>query len=761
MMSLLLLLIGGLALLAIIPLARYAESRVWRARLMAYELHVPSGLSVDQVANWLNTVQATTHAAQYSLLPLPPVGLELVATSSGIHFYLFVVRQSADKILAGLRASLPGVRIEELPQASIVARPTFQVAAELTMTNHSRPLAYERAEQSARSLLASLSPVVENSEIHIQWLMVSAGTPKPIPSSAVAANDAHPLHSGNSGLFQDSDAVRAARMKQASPLLHASCRIGVVAPNRAMAYALLGRVWGNYHALNAPGVRIVRRWLPTRIVAKRLTNRTLPLIHWPLLLSTREAVGLVGLPIGDIHLPGLTLSSSRQLPPARHMPKVGQVIALSNYVGTMGQPLALTAEDRTRHTYIVGPSGSGKTVLLTNMILNDIASGHGVFACDPKGGLIHNVLARLDDAARERIIVLDASKRDHPIGLNILGGATSEAGRELVVDSVLHAFREIWSAFWGPRTDSILRAALSSLAAVPAMDGSTMTICEITPLLTNPSFRRYVTTHPKLPPQFRDYWQRFNNLSENEMAQHIGPVLNKVEAFTQRTAIRLMLGQSKGISFEQLFRERKVVLVNLAKGELGSETGNLLGALIISELWRATLGQVRVEPTHRPFAFAYIDEAQDIVRLPLSMADMLAQAREFKLGLCLANQYLAQLPETVRAAVLGTVKTQIAFAVEHDDARLLAQRFAPLTADELMGLPAFELAMRPCVGAQTLVPVTGVSLPLDEPRLDPQEVAAQSRGTYGVERAVVEAALHSRMQAPARRAGGFGMEAAS
>jgi|GEM_PF-6971498 len=386
MMSLLLLLVGGLSLLGTILLARYFESRAWHSHLMAYELHVPSGLSTDQVANWLNTVQASTHAAQYSLLPLPPVGLELVASSNGIRFYLFVVRQSAAK---------------------------------------------------------------------------------------------------------------------------------------------------------------------------------------------------------------------------------------------------------------------------------------------------------------------------------------------------------------------------------------TLTICEIAPLLTNPNFRRYVSTHPKLPPQFRDYWQRFNNLSENEMAQHIGPVLNKVEAFTQRTSIRLMLGQSKGISFEQLFRERKVVLVNLAKGELGSETGNLLGALIISELWRATLGQVRVAPDQRHYAFAYIDEAQDIVRLPLSIADMLAQAREFKLGLCLANQYLAQLPETVRAAVLGTVKTQIAFAVEHDDARLLAQRFAPLTADELMGLPAFELAMRPCVRAQTLTPVTGVSLPLAEPRLDPQEVAAQSRATYGVERAVVEAALRSRVQAPARRQGGFGLEATS
>jgi hypothetical protein len=230
------------------------------------------------------------------------------------------------------------------------------------------------------------------------------------------------------------------------------------------------------------------------------------------------------------------------------------------------------------------------------------------------------------------------------------------------------------------------------------------------------------------------------------MAQYIGPVLNKVEAFTHRIPIRLMLGQSHGVNLEDIFRERKVVLVNLAKGELGTETGNLLGALVISELWKATLARVRVPLEKRRPCFAYIDEAQDIVRLPLPIADMLAQARGFKLGLTLANQYLFQLPEAVRQAVLGTIRTQIAFAVEHDDAKILEKRFAPLTADDLSGLHAFELAMRPCVGAQTLAPVTGISLPLDEPTTNGQVVAQASRTRYGRPRADVEAAQRARIE---------------
>jgi hypothetical protein len=206
-----------------------------------------------------------------------------------------------------------------------------------------------------------------------------------------------------------------------------------------------------------------------------------------------------------------------------------------------------------------------------------------------------------------------------------------------------------------------------------------------------------------------------------------------------------MLGQSEGVNFEDMFRRGKVILVNLAKGDLGEETGNLLGALVISELWKATLARVRVPSEKRKPCFAYIDEAQDIVRLPLPIADMLAQARGFKLGLTLANQYLSQLPEAVRNAVLGTVRTQIGFAVEYDDAKILEKRFSPLTADDLSGLPAFELAMRPCVGAQTLAPVTGVSLPLDEPITDGPAVAKASRQRHGLPRADVEAALQARI----------------
>ena len=755
----LLLLLGGLLIPAVIVLARAMDAQHWQQSLVAFQLHPPATLSVDEVSAWLANIAAVTHPMRFALLPLPPICVEAVSTANGVSFYVLVAKHAEAQLLSGIRATMPGCRLTEAPEY-LTQQPRFQVAAELTMTSHERQLAVERIETASATLLAALQPVNGSSEIRLQWLFTSAGTPAPVPTPQ-ASNERDLAWSWENTLPHDAEAVQSLRAKYRDALLIGVARAGVVATTKTQAWALFGRVWNNWHGLNAPGVRLQRRWLPSSIITERMTKRAMPVVRWPLTVSAKEAAGLLALPMGTAMLPGVALGTARQLPPSPRLPRTGQVIALSNYPGMTDRPLALTAEDRTRHCYVVGPSGSGKSVLLTRMILNDIQAGYGVFACDPKGDLISSVLARLDDGAAERVIVLDASKREQPIGLNILGHAPTEEARELVVDNVLHIFREIWESYWGPRTDQVLRAALTTLVNTRGADSSAMTICEVVPLLTNPTFRRFVTAQASLPLHLKEYWQRFDSLSENEMTQYVGPVLNKVEAFTHRVPIRLMLGQAEGVNFTDIFRSRKIVLVNLAKGDLGAETGNLLGALVVSELWKATLARVRVPLEQRRPCFAYIDEAQDIVRLPLPIADMLAQARGFKLGMTLANQYLSQLPEAVRAAVLGTVRTQIAFAVEYDDAKILEKRFAPLTSDDLTGLHAFELAMRPCLGAQTLAPVTGLSLPLDERTTNGAVVAEASRNRYGLPRAEVEAGLRARVDAVAstpagrRRRGGM------
>src|SRR6185437_12609285 len=133
--------------------------------------------------------------------------------------------------------------------------------------------------------------------------------------------------------------------------------------------------------------------------------------------------------------------------------------------------------------------------------------------------------------------------------------------------------------------------------------------------------------------------------------------------------------------------ERRILLVNLAKGTIGEETAALAGSLLVAALWQAVLGRVSVPSSDRHPFYLFLDEFQDIVRMSESLPDLLAQARGLGIGAVLANQYFKQLPEAVRLAVLGTVRSQVAFQVEHDDAQLLEQRFAPaLSASDLKGL---------------------------------------------------------------------------
>jgi hypothetical protein len=228
-----------------------------------------------------------------------------------------------------------------------------------------------------------------------------------------------------------------------------------------------------------------------------------------------------------------------------------------------------------------------------------------------------------------------------------------------------------------------------------------MTLCELVPLLTEPSFRRFVVNQPGMPDVVRAYWQRYDAMSEGERQQTNMPLLHKVEAFTSRTPIRLMLGQSAGFDFADVFRQRKTVLISLAKGSLGTETANLLGSLLVMLLWQTTLARVAVPAAQRRPVFAYIDEAPDLMRLPIPLTDMVSQARGLGLGFVFAMQFIAQASQTIRAALLGTVRTQFSFAVEREDAVLLAQRFAPLTAEDLQGLEQFEAAFRACLGGVT------------------------------------------------------------
>jgi hypothetical protein len=748
MLTALIVLAGGLAVFAVVLAARWLEALSWRSSLLAIELHVPYGLEIGDIARFLGTVAAATHPHRLSLVPEPPVVLEVLADEQGIRHVLLVPRALRDTVLGGLRAALPGVRVSDLP-GYLADRPRLTVATEAVQTSQRRQMGVERASATATAVLATLQPLGEGERVVVQWIVTGAGTPAPVPSITKGHKQELPSWLAGEEVV-DGETVRSARAKQQDLMLRAVLRVGVQAPDAKRANAILTRVWSQHRGENSPGVVLNRRWwLGSGWAASRLASLRVPVTTWPLLVSTAETAGLLPIPVGEVALPGVALGLARQLPPPPGMPSIGVQVGISNYPD-MSLPLRLAVADRLQHLHVLGPTGVGKSTLLANLIVQDIAAGYGVVVIDPKSDLVAEVLARVPQHRVGDIIVADAAATERPVGFNILRAGKDEQSRELVVDHVIHIWHELYKDFWGPRSEDVLRGALLSLINTRGANGESFTLIETPELLTSAPFRRFVTEQDGVPEALASFWAWYRGMLPGDRLKVIGPILNKLRAAVLRTPIRLMLGQFGGLDLARVLAERRVLLVPLSSGTLGAETAGLLGTLLLAALWQAVLGRVTLPSSERHPVFVFVDEAQAVLKLPVDLADMLAQARGMGVSFTLAHQHLGQIDDKqVKSALLGTVRSQVVFQAMREDAAALAPSYAPrLTADDLMGLARWEFAMRPLVDGQTLAPLTGTTLPLPSAIRDGAALAGASRERYGRPRAEVESALQARGQAP-------------
>lgn len=714
--------LGIVAILTLIAVTavcgdRYLSWHGWRRALVAYTVRFPAGISPETVADMLAVVSGSARKH--------PVVIETYADSRAITHHLLVTAKSAPATVGRLTVAIPGIRITAEPEYLVNDR-SHVTAVELRTSRTRKPLSTSRPEASLAALLASLYPLGKDESVQVQWIFRGSRYLPPSDDETDARDVAH---------------------KQDSPLVEAVGRVGVTASHSGRARMLIAGVVGAVGIINAPGVSLTVRRVSSAVVARRVSRRMTPWTIWRTVLNVDELAAALGVPIGDITVPGLQTGTARQLPPPPTLPRKGTVIGLSNYPGMTTRPIALRDDDRLRHMLAQGPTGVGKSTLIARMALQDITRGHGVIVIDPKSDLIDEILSRIPESRIDDVVVVDAANIDHPIGFNLLAAGRGIHERELVVERVAHVLAQVWQASWGPRTADVVRACLLTLTNVRVPDGSAYTLTEIPALLTDPQFRRSLLARGHIPESVREFWAAYESMSDGERAQVIGPTMHRIRQLTTRTALRLMLGQTGGIDLSILFRERKIILVPLAKGVIGTDAAHLLGSLLVAFLWQETLRRAKIPADRRRPTFAYLDEFQEFLHFGTGeeLADMLAQARGLGLGLILGYQYLGQLSPAVLAAVLGTVRTQLVFQTEYDDARKLAARFAPLTIDDLCNADAYEWAVRPCVGGQTLRPVTGLAFPLDERLRDPAELLDASALRYGMPSADVETARMARI----------------
>lgn len=351
------------------------------------------------------------------------------------------------------------------------------------------------------------------------------------------------------------------------------------------------------------------------------------------------------------------------------------------------QVFGIKRPDRLGHIYAIGRTGTGKTTLLLNMAVTDLVKGEGVAVIDPHGDLAETLLHYIPYNRISDTVYFDATDAQYPLAFNPLHGCPPSR-RDQVASLLVSSFKKIWSDSWGPRLEYILRYALLTLLEYPGA-----TLLDIQPLLTDQVFRAQVLSMVTTT-RVRQFWfTEFDRYPVSLRTEAISSILNKTGVFLQ-SPLRQIVGQPHNdVSLEAVMRERKILVVNLAKGIIGEEASAILGSLLISFLQLAATARAKLEPSRRHPFYLYVDEMHSFVTL--SFASILSECRKFGLGVFLTHQYLEQLDERIRAAVFGNVGTLIVFQLGARDAACLAREMAPVFSEkDFLNLPRYAVYLR-------------------------------------------------------------------
>ena len=656
--------------------------------------------------------------------------------------------RAGERLVSVVRELVPGCRVSRG-----FSRRTVDQAVVVSARPIGAGLATERLSAVVRAVLAALATTAEGEELVVQLQLGRRFSPQALgrvePQGWLELLGLVPIPSlsGERG--------RRMRAQVGRHRAAASLRLGVRAASPLRQRVLLQGLLGALRLVEGPGVRLrARTEHPARLDAVRRPWRA------GLELGAGEIVAMVGWPVGEGALPATPSAHPRvlALPQARET----QRAFASGVADQSGERLGISISDALYHTVLLGPTGAGKSTALAHLALADIHAGRGVLLIDPKTDLVADILARIPEQRRDDVVVIDPTS-SRPVGINPLArtqaahGAASPSAQggqsvaaalpgtsspELVADTVLATLKGVFAESWGVRVEQVLSAALVTLARTPGA-----TLVDLPLLLTNTAYRqRLIAASGADPLGTGQFWAAYEALSEAQRQQWVGPVLTRLQPFLIRPHLRATLGQAApSFDLGEVFTQRRIVLVSLNKGVLGAESARLLGSLLVGQLWPLILARAAVEPSRRHVVSVFIDEVQDYLSLPGSLADALAQARSLGTAFHLAHQYRGQLPAALKAGIDANARNKIIFSLSAADAAELARQAIGLEAADFQLLPRFGVYARTMHHGRENPWCQATTLPPTPPTQDALALRASSQARYGQDAAQVEAALLARI----------------
>lgn len=403
-------------------------------------------------------------------------------------------------------------------------------------------------------------------------------------------------------------------------------------------------------------------------------------------------------------------------------------------------PFGIKAKDRDRHMYVIGKTGMGKSTLLENMAIQDIRNGEGLAFIDPHGGTVERLLDYIPENRIKDVVYFAPFDLEHPIAFNVMEDVGYDK-RHLVVSGLMATFKKIWVDAWSARMEYILTNTLLALLEYPGA-----TLLGVNRMYTDKEYRKKVVENIK-DPVVKDFWTKEFAIYTDRYTQEATPAIqNKVGQFTGNPLIRNIIGQPKSsFDIRTMMDERKILIMNLSKGLVGETNMRLLGSMLTTRIFLAAMSRANLpgpELAKLPHFYFYVDEFQNFANE--TFAEILSEARKYKLNLVIAHQYIEQMEEEVRDAVFGNVGTTVVFRVGPFDAEVLETIFMPkFTKEDVVALDKRQVYLSLMIDGVGSAPFSAVTIPpIEPPPLSyREEVIASSRAQFTAPRATIEKAI--------------------
>ncbi|MEK7535159.1 MAG: type IV secretion system DNA-binding domain-containing protein [Patescibacteria group bacterium] len=705
----------------------------------------------------------------------PHLSFEIVSKSKTINFYTYVPTELRDFVSSQIFAQYPTVEINEIPSESdyTLLGEEKQIAA--TELDLKKPTAFpiktfQNFEVDPLSSIAGvLSSVSEHEEIWVQvlikpieddWQDLGKDEIKKIkePFKSLGLWDLAKTelktmlfdltkHTviGPPGEEKKKDdkkkedkenvenaAVKAIEEKITKLGFATNIRVLAAANDEYLARAKLEQVVGAFKQFNTINLNafIAKDITNDRQAHQLFSSRTFG--ESSMIFNITELASIYHYPSETVATPTIAWAGSKKGEPPANLPLEHVVpadeltiFAQTNFRNEV-KKFGIKKKDRRLHMYIIGKTGTGKSTLMENMIIDDINEGRGMAVVDPHGTLIAHVLDFIPESRLRDVIYFNPADREFPIGFNLLENVDPEQ-KNIVASGVVGIMEKIFGEIsWGPRLEYILRNVILALLEYP-----NSTFMGIMRILTDSAYRRIVVNEVR-DPVIRDFFiNEFEKYDPKFRTEAIAPIQNKVGQFLSASTIRNIVGQPKStIDIRRIMDEGKILLADLSIGKIGEDNSALLGSMLITKIQLAAMGRVNVNEDERRDFYLYVDEFQNFATE--SFATILSEARKYRLNLAMANQYTAQMPESVSNAVFGNVGTMISFRVGAQDADVLVKEYEPVfDSNDLVNLDNFQIYLKMAIDGVTVPAFSASTL---SPKTDKtnlvEQIVANSRQMY-------------------------------